>query len=907
MSNLTEPGRILPDPSAGSVKLVPVSDDQPTVITHRAAAMTDSSDSAIRILHGRILPGDRLGHFDLVQYVGGGGMGRVFRAVDTRLARTVAIKILSAEQAADREVVLRFQNEAQSAARLDHENIARVHYVGEDRGLHYIVFEFIEGVNVRELVESKGPLPLAEAISYTLQVADALAHAASRNVVHRDIKPSNLLITPEGQAKLIDMGLARLREINAATADLTASGVTLGTFDYISPEQARDPRNADVRSDIYSLGCTFFFMLTGRPPFPGGTMLQKLLQHQADQPPDVRQFRPELHENVARMLRKMLAKDPAHRYHNPAELVNDLLMLAQAAGLRRAAPGSRTWVLPAGSPVPALYRHLPWLMSLAALIAIVVGLNFVWPRLPNPETVSAGSPVTEPDEGLAGLQAAPQVDTPPSGVAVATHNMPPIKATSPVVPPTVAKSVAPAAGGSDEAAVAPATGSTVAPSPEKPVAKPAGLLIVSPQAKGAGQFATLDAACRAASPGDAIELRYNGPREESPITLANPRLTILAGKGYDPVVVFRPTTIDPVKSPGCMMAVTAGRLSLVNVPLVLIVPRQVPADTWSLIEIRGSQSIRMEKCSLSIQNASDQLGAYHQEVAFFRVRSAPGADSGMGDEVAAPAEPASIDLTDCIARGEATFLRSEDMQPVHLAWENGVLATTERLLSSVGGPRLAPPGDIVRLDLRHLTATVRGGLCRIATNPMESHQLPTQIDCVDSILTTAPSEGRPSSMVPGTALIEQLGDEELDDLRNRITWNGDRNFYEGFDAFWSVHRLDPEIPSDAMTFDTWKAFWGPEHENLPKFGKVGWKKLAEPGRAVHGHVVADYALSDSADHPARGTASDGQDAGCIADRLPALPADSPATASPGERPTEKPVRPDTSTSYRWPIARPRSG
>ena len=226
----------------------------------------------------------------------------------------VALKILSPEHAADPETVARFQNEAQSAARLDHDNIARVYDVGKDRGLHYIVFEFIDGVNVRDLVESKGPLSLAEAVSYTLQVADALAHAAERNVVHRDIKPSNLLITPAGQAKLIDMGLARLREVGAAAADLTASGVTLGTFDYISPEQARDPRNTDVRSDIYSLGCTFFFMLAGQPPFLGGTMLQKLLQHQGDQPPDVRQFRPELPEDVNRILRKMLAKDPRHRY-----------------------------------------------------------------------------------------------------------------------------------------------------------------------------------------------------------------------------------------------------------------------------------------------------------------------------------------------------------------------------------------------------------------------------------------------------------------------------------------------------------------------------------------------------------------------------------------------------------------
>ena len=176
------------DGSSGRV--VTLRDNQQTIISSRPPMSVDSlastlSESVLRILQGRILPGDRLGQFELLQYVGGGGMGRVFRALDTRLARTVALKILSPDQAADHDMLLRFQNEAQSAARLDHDNIARVHYVGEDRGLHYIVFEFIDGVNLRDRVETNGPLPLVEALSYALQTAEALSHAARRSVVHR--------------------------------------------------------------------------------------------------------------------------------------------------------------------------------------------------------------------------------------------------------------------------------------------------------------------------------------------------------------------------------------------------------------------------------------------------------------------------------------------------------------------------------------------------------------------------------------------------------------------------------------------------------------------------------------------------------------------------------------------------
>jgi serine/threonine-protein kinase len=360
-------------PLEGQVHL----ETQPTVITkspvlaHYPLAGLHPRDM------GRLLEGESLGHFELLEYVGG-GMGAVFKALDTMLNRTVAVKVLSQEQSSDEEMLRRFQNEAQSAARLDHENISRVHYVGEDRGWHYIVFEFIEGANVRDQVNEQGPLPLAEAVSYTLQIADALAHASSRDVVHRDIKPSNVLITPDGRAKLVDMGLARLHHVETEGDDLTASGVTLGTFDYISPEQARDPRNADVRSDIYSLGCTLYFMLTGRPPFPQGTVLQKLLQHQGDEPPDPRQFRPELPDDLLRILDRMLAKAPEKRFASPAELVAELAAFAQRHGFPATVTSSVVWLSPEETPPRLWERHLPWALPVAVLVVLALVLNVLW-------------------------------------------------------------------------------------------------------------------------------------------------------------------------------------------------------------------------------------------------------------------------------------------------------------------------------------------------------------------------------------------------------------------------------------------------------------------------------------------------------------------------------------------------
>ncbi len=282
---------------------------------------------------GRILAGQTLGHYALTEFVGGGGMGAVFRAHDTMLNRTVAVKVLAPNQSRDEDTLRRFQNEAQSAARLDHEHIGRVHYVGEDRGWHYIVFEFIEGENLRDYVDQHGPLSLADTLKYLDQLGTALDHASGREVVHRDIKPSNVIITPEGRAKLVDMGLARLHQVEAPQEDLTASGVTLGTFDYISPEQARDPRVADVRSDLYSLGCTLYYMLTGQPPFPTGTVLQKLLQHQADEPTDPRQVRDDLPAELIAILSKLMAKQPAQRYQTAHALVEDVHRLIQKLGL----------------------------------------------------------------------------------------------------------------------------------------------------------------------------------------------------------------------------------------------------------------------------------------------------------------------------------------------------------------------------------------------------------------------------------------------------------------------------------------------------------------------------------------------------------------------------------------------
>ena len=285
--------------------------------------------------------------------------------------------------ARDQENVTRFKQEGRAAARLDHENIARAFYCGEDQGLHFIAFEFVDGENLRTRIDRCGTIPPAECVRLMIQVAAGLGHAASRGVVHRDVKPSNLVLTPDGRIKIVDMGLARHTGSHSVNGGVTQSGTTLGTFDYISPEQALDPRRADVRSDIYSLGCEFYHALTGRPPVPEGTAAKKLQAHQHEPVVDPREYNPLVPNALAAILAKMMAKDVARRYQTPADLVVDLSTLARmmdlpADAVPAEAAGTVPWSRLAafGSEPPRLPIGLAvGIAGIAIAVAVLVGTN----------------------------------------------------------------------------------------------------------------------------------------------------------------------------------------------------------------------------------------------------------------------------------------------------------------------------------------------------------------------------------------------------------------------------------------------------------------------------------------------------------------------------------------------------
>jgi serine/threonine protein kinase/Leucine-rich repeat (LRR) protein len=265
-----------------------------------------------------------LGSYVLLERVGEGGMGEVFKARNWKLARVVALKVIRKERLSNPDAIRRFQREVRSAAALDHPNIVHAFDADEIGGTHLLVMEYIEGAtDLSRLVKKNGPLPVSQACEYIRQAALGLQHACERGLVHRDIKPHNLLLTADGKTvKILDMGLARLDQPSEddQSSTMTQEGAVMGTPDYIAPEQALESHTVDIRADLYSLGCTFYYLLTGRVPFGGGTLLQKLNKHQNQEARPVETLRPDVSPGIARVVRKLMAKKPGDRYQTPAEV-----------------------------------------------------------------------------------------------------------------------------------------------------------------------------------------------------------------------------------------------------------------------------------------------------------------------------------------------------------------------------------------------------------------------------------------------------------------------------------------------------------------------------------------------------------------------------------------------------------
>jgi serine/threonine-protein kinase len=261
-----------------------------------------------------------VGKYKLLDHLGTGGMSSVYLAQHVLMRRRVAIKVLPQSRVRDSSYLARFHREARAAAALDHPNIVRAFDVDNEGDTHYLVMEYVEGRDLQVLVEQDGPLPYLTAADYIRQAAEGLAHAHQAGLIHRDIKPANLLVDTKGVVKILDMGLARFSDELEASLTSEHDEKVLGTVDYLAPEQAIDSHLVDARADIYSLGCTLYYALTGRPPFPEGTLAQRVVAHQKQEPQSVLALRPDCPADLLLILRKMMAKSREARYQSAAEV-----------------------------------------------------------------------------------------------------------------------------------------------------------------------------------------------------------------------------------------------------------------------------------------------------------------------------------------------------------------------------------------------------------------------------------------------------------------------------------------------------------------------------------------------------------------------------------------------------------
>lgn len=339
-----------------------------TVAEQHTLAHPDPAEMPAAPLAGGPKPKQVLPGFEILEEVNRGGMGVIYKARQLGLNRIVALKVLSPKQTGHPEALRRFQREVQAAALLSHPNIVTVYHTDLQGPLPYLAMEYVAGIDLFRLVHRAGPRPVPDACFYVRQASLGLQHAFEQGLVHRDIKPANLMVTPsplepppaagtrEPRVKILDMGLARVTvpaEGGEGGGSLTQAGEFLGTPDYIAPEQAEDPRKADIRSDLYGLGGALYFLLVGEAPFPAANLMQKLRRQLTEPPPSPAARRPEVPPDLDAVVRNLLARDPADRFQTPAELIAALDALAhRPAGAAPPAAGR-----PAASPAEPPSSH----------------------------------------------------------------------------------------------------------------------------------------------------------------------------------------------------------------------------------------------------------------------------------------------------------------------------------------------------------------------------------------------------------------------------------------------------------------------------------------------------------------------------------------------------------------------
>ncbi|MEZ6123493.1 MAG: serine/threonine-protein kinase [Planctomycetaceae bacterium] len=731
----------------------------------------------------------RIGQLQVESRIGSGGMGAVFRAVDLELSRTVALKILHPTIAADPALRARFRNEARACAALNHDNVARVFFSGEQDGVHYIVYEYADGQTIRQLIDEHGTLSPEETVNYAIQATLALIHINSAGIVHRDIKPSNIILTTAGRIKVVDLGLAR-RDTTDSTGDLTVAGTTLGTFDYIAPEQARDPHLADIRSDIYSLGCTVYHMLTGQPPYPEGTALQKLLDHQGKSPLDPRLLSRDIPEAVVAVLQRMMNADPDERYQDPAQLLHDLIEVASEMGLRSVPAEGIVWRRVPVTRVRELSGSLFLTGAVAAICVTALAMHFL-PSGNSPEFAESIATNFFP-------RATTVAPTEPAATVTATIPGDPVdpsdtQSSGRPEESETGLTVTPASNGANSS-VKPAPSDSETVMPEALSREP--VVVYSPD--GTEQrFMTLQMAWAGAANGDVIELDFDGPMDAPTYRLGplqsqdSQQITLRAARGRSPVLVFTgDDRNNRAHSPGELFFLSDNlSLNLSGIDFQVRVREDVQSDQWVLFECGATNRIQMESCSISIDNP------VHRNVAVFRLRSNTSESQTI--------RLSEIELNGVSVRGSCDLALIAGQLDSRISAVNCAFALNGSLVHTVGSTEMIPQGSVT-VELRHCTSLLAGPAFLMADSDVLDRSEPERTLPTLDIHSTACIY---SAAGPDVCLAESRGNAYPEVLQDLLSWTGQENLYHGYRNFWVINSGNMESSATPSDFDTWVSTW----------------------------------------------------------------------------------------------------
>ena len=774
--------------------------------------------------------GVRIAHYEIRERLGSGGMGAVFRATDLELARDIALKILQPGSSEDSSLVARFRNEARACAQLNHDNIARVYFAGAQDGLYFIAYELAEGTTIKDLIHDRGQITPEETVNYAIQVTLALNHITAAGIVHRDIKPSNIMLTPNGRVKVVDLGLAR-RDITDSIGDITVAGTTLGTFDYIAPEQARDPRCADIRSDIYSLGCTMYHMLTGQPPYPEGTALQKLLDHQGKSPPDPRSINKQIGVELAAVMKKMMASNPELRYQAPALLLSDLLHLAQMMGLQSIPAEGIVW-RKAG---PITHRRPMGAIWVFASVMVICLTAIVLERFPvvssngnnsalitdnlsdavpvddfasNTGDQSTNADIAAPDTPTSDQTQSPSTGS-PAAIKVPADAIQAIALNSMHLTPSSSALEYITGIGRDRSfqmaseAVSPVL-STVAS------AELSGVFELQ-KADGTTQpFQTLRGAVADAKSGDVILLKYNGyPPEivsQPAVRISMINLIIRAADGYRPTLEFDGGGTGAVSRTEMFTLRNGGTLTIRDIDLRMIMRDSVATDRWSMFRIDGPNRIHLENVTLDCRNPSRLAGSVFDLI-----------DPASVTEETSNVE-SSITLNRVFCRGEVDGFRIAGQPQGRMRLQSSAFALSGSLIQNIGSSSMLQIRGKLDITLEHISTILAAPLMVMQDSDEADGRGPQRILPNLTITSDACVFASASADSP---MIFSNGNAYLEDIQSSLAWTGFTNLYSGYETLWQIDTADMDF-NDSRRIDMaqWKQLWQNRNDGEESNGNI---------------------------------------------------------------------------------------